>query len=241
MTQEYQVEARHFLGYPLAGILQVVRVGNATVPSAMEHADHHIRLLVFLQVIHPIPCTCSHLLESQAAPDGFVQPVGDGRGNHTQDGNLHTLTFQDGIRSHIRLIGFGVNDIGSQHRTFHLTDPFVIDGMSCLHIMVAEGLCVIPHVVDDRSCDVGFVRLDAIIVIADGLTLKDVTVVDEDDVLAIFLPKTVDVSTDSSQTALQGFTLHKAIGKEMSMHVSGFDDSELNGLCLRCHRQGKQQ
>ena len=117
MSEEHHVEAWHLLCYTQRGILLIFGSDNTAILTAVEDTDDYIRLLFLLDNLHPFTGTGHHILKLHSAPEILCQPVRNSWGQHTENGNLHTLTVQDDIRLHIRLTGLGINDVGTQHRT----------------------------------------------------------------------------------------------------------------------------
>ena len=158
MSEEDDVEARHLACHPFRCILlDAVVSRDASFTSAVEESQNEVGMFHLFNIFHPLACRLDHLLKCQSFPQTLVQPQGDGGCEQAQYGNLHAVTHDDGVGEHVGTSCLGVNDIGTQHRTLHILNPFVIDGMSCFHIVVAEGLCVVVHVVDYLCRNVGFV------------------------------------------------------------------------------------
>ena len=151
----------------------------------MEQADDQVGFLFLFQNLHPFAGACYHFFEAESFPQVLMQPVRDGGCEHSQYGNLYTVTLEYGVRSHIRLACLDVNDIGTQRGTVQVFYPFVVNGMPCLYVMIAKGLGVVLQVVDDCCGDIGLVRLDIVGVVASGLSLKDIAVIHQNQVLPI--------------------------------------------------------
>ena len=113
VTEEHHVETWHFFCYTQGGILLVFRGDNATILTAVENANHHVGLLRFLDVLHPLSGAGYHVFKLKSAPEILCQPVRNSWCQHAEHGNLHTLSVQDDIRLHVGLAGLGVDDVGT--------------------------------------------------------------------------------------------------------------------------------
>ena len=123
-----------------------------------------------------------------AAPQVFLQPVGNGWSKHAENGNPHPLSFHYGVRFQIRFAGIVVYYIGSEYGAIDFFDPFVIDLVSGFDIMIADGLCVILHVVYGMYGSIRYFRVGVVAVEAGGLSLQYVSVVEQHNVAFVFLP-----------------------------------------------------
>ena len=193
VTEEYQIESRNLLCHLLCCIFLVFLGLDAAVPTAMEETDHNIRVFLLLQLLHPVLGRSYHVLKAETAPEVFCQPVRDGRSNHAQDGNLHTLAVEDDIRFHVRSLGLGVDDIGTDHRTVEFLDPLVVNRMTGLNVVITKGLCVILQVVYHICCHVSFLRSDIIIIVAGRLSLQDISVFQQDEIILVGLAERIHV------------------------------------------------
>ena len=167
----------------------------------MEQADNQVWLLVLLHVSDPFAGTGRHLLELHALPYLLVQPTGNSGRQHADDAYLHTVLYMDAVRFHavidvgrisLAVLASLLHDVGAYHRTAHLTNPFVVHLVSGFHVMVAEGLYIVLHVVDHPGGQVLLVRRYEVCPVRAGLALQNVAVVYQQQVLAIFLPLPVD-------------------------------------------------
>ena len=172
----------------------------------------------------------------QAAPDVLREPVGNGWCDHSENGNLHSLSVQDGVGGHVGLARCRIDDVGPQHRAIHLVDPLVVAGVSRLNVMIAESLGIVLHIVDDIGSHIGRGGIDVVEVVARGLSLQDVAIVDKDDVVAKFLAQTVYVSTNASQRSALGLASDEVVREERTVHITGFNDAQAYSLILfLCH------
>ena len=176
VTEEYQVESRNLLCHLLCCIFLVFFGLDASVPTAMEETDHNIRVFLLLQLFHPVLGRSHHVLKAETAPEVFCQPVRDGRSNHAQDGNLHTL-----------------DDVGTDHRTVEFLDPLVVNRMTGLNIVITKGLCVILQVVYHICCHVSFLCSDVVVIIAGRLSLQDISVFQQDEIILVGLAERIHV------------------------------------------------
>ena len=74
--------------------------------------------------------------------------------------------------------------------------------MPCLHIVVADSLGIVFHVVDDFCGNVFFVLGNIVRPITGWLSLKDITIVNEQDVFTILLAQFVDIRVDANHCTL---------------------------------------
>ena len=157
----------------------------------MEETEDKVGALYFLDILHPFLSAADHLFKLDALPDVLCEPVGDGRGEHADDGNLDAIDVVDRVRLEARVdvfgvgrpVGAGMDDVGAQQWTAHLTDPLVVNLMARLDIVVAYGLCIVLHIVDDPGSEVLVLRHHVVGPINAGLALKDVAIVDEQQIL----------------------------------------------------------
>ena len=198
VSEEHQVESRNLLCHLQCCIFLVFLGLDAAVPTAMEETDHNIRVFLLLQLFHPVLGRSHHVLKAETAPEVFCQPVRDGRSNHAEDGNLHTLAVEDDIRFHVRSLGFGVDDVGTDHRTVEFLDPLVVNRMTGLNVVITKGLCVILQVVDHICRHVAFVGGDVVVIVASWLTLQDVAVLQQDQVVLVAQSEGVHVGGHTS-------------------------------------------
>ena len=154
----------------------------------MEKTEEQIRLFVFLNILHPFLGAADHLFELDTFPYGPVKPVWDGGSDHAEDNNLRTSNIMNGVgvQTGINVFGIGLtvrmfffDDIGAQQWTTYLTNPFVVDLMAWLNVVVSHRFSVILHVVDDLCCQVLILWHHVIRPIDTGLTLQNISVVDE--------------------------------------------------------------
>ena len=123
----------------------------------MEESEDKVWLLHILNIFHPFFCAAGHLLKLHTFPDRLVQPIGNSGCQHADDADLHTVDVVSGVglQSCIDTLGIGLAilvfllyDVGSQQRTAHLADPFVVDLMSGFDVVIAYGLSIVFHIVD---------------------------------------------------------------------------------------------
>ena len=150
----------------------------------MEETDHNIRVFLFLQLLHPVLGRSHHVLKAETAPEVFCQPVRDGRSNHAQDGNLHTLTVEDDIRFHVRSLGLGVDDVGTDHRTVEFLNPVVI--------------------------------------IAGRLSLQDISVFQQDEIILVGLAERIHVWRNTSERTSLRLAVDEIVREEGTVYVTGF-------------------
>ena len=139
-------------------------------------------------MFHPFSCRLGHLFKVHAAPQLFLQPVWYGRSKHAEHGNPHSLAFHDGVWRQVRLVSGVVYNVGSEYRAVDLLYPFVVNLVSGFHVMVANGLCVILHVVYGMCSRIWYSRVGIVAVEAGGLSLQNIPVVEQHDVAVGFFP-----------------------------------------------------
>ena len=159
----------------------------------MEDANHHVWLLVLLDMFHPFAGAGHHVLEMETAPEILCQPVRNSWSQHAEHGNLHTLAVQDNVWLDIRLASLSINDVGAQNWAVQLLDPLVVDCMAGLYIVITERLCIIFHVVDYIRSHVACLGVHIIIIIAGRLSLQNVSIFQEDYIVLIPLTEVVYV------------------------------------------------
>ena len=106
--------------------------------------------------------------------------------------------------------------------------------MTRLYVVVAKGLGVVLHVVDDLCGNIGFFRLDEVGIVACWLSLQNVAILQQDDVVAIALALALDIRTDTSHRSLHGTTLGEVVRKERSVNVGGLYQSDCQSFPF-CH------
>ena len=94
--------------------------------------------------------------------------------------------------------------------------------------MVAYGLGVIPHVVDDACCQILVLGHHEIRPVDARLTLQDVAVVYQQQVVAVLLAFFINISIGAHQSPFQGLPLRKVPGEEMPVYVAGLYHLQLH-------------
>ncbi len=105
--------------------------------------------------------------------------------------------------------------------------------MTGLYIVITESLGIILHIVDYISCHIASLGVDIIIEIAGRLSLKDIAILQEDDIVLIGLNRL------HKRHACQGSCLRFTInanpyGKKETMNITCLNHSEFDGALL-CH------
>ena len=177
VSEEDDVETRHLLGHLCREVLFALRGADAAVLAAVEESDEYVRLLLLVDIVYPLAGTGHHVLKLQSAPHRLFQPEGDGGRNHAQHGHLCLAYFVNRVGGQVGQSRLFHQDVGTQKRTTHFANPFVVDGVPRLHVVVAHGLHIILHVVDDLGGYVRLFRLYEVGIVAGGLSLQDVAVV----------------------------------------------------------------
>ena len=214
VTEKDEVEARHLTRHFLGGVLLIGRRRDTARLSRMEESDDNIGFLLLFHDFHPALGCRHHLVETQPAPDVLRQPVGNGGGEHAEDSNAASVALDDGVRLQIRRARGCVDDVGTEHGTFDGSDPFVVDPVPGFHIVVADRLRVIAEIVDDLCGDVRLCGVDEIGVVAHGLSLEDVAVVEEQHVLAILFTQFVHIAAHARHASGFRFAVEQVVGEE---------------------------
>ena len=171
MTKENKVKTRNLTRYYQRCILHSA-IGDDTAFSAtMEQTNDNVWFLVLLYIFHPFASCFNHIIETHTAPNLWLQPVRNSWCEHTDNSYLNTIFVQNSIRLHIRLVSLGVNNIGTKHRTLHLTNPFVEHSVSWFNIMVTHALCIIVKIVNYLSSNILILGIDIVIEITCRLSL----------------------------------------------------------------------
>ena len=205
----------------------------------MEQTYQQVGLLLFLDVFHPFAGTCRHLLELHTLPYLLVQPTGNGRCQHAYDAYLHTVSDKGSVglqvavdvpwHSLVRLAAL-LYDVGAQQRTAYLAHPLVVHLMARLHVVVANGFNIIFHVVDDAGSQIHLVRRYEVRPVHAGLSLHNVAIVYQQQVLPILLAFLFNIGISASQRPVDGLTLHEVPWKEIAMHVTRLYHLQTDGL-----------
>ena len=115
--------------------------------------------------------------------------------------------------------------------------------MTRFHIVVAEGLGIVLQVVDDLCSDVGFVSLDVVGIIAGGLSLQNVAIVQQNQAVAVGLALALEVGADTRHRSLHRAALREVIWEESPVDVRGFYQSDGYSLALlghSCHADAQE-
>ena len=107
--------------------------------------------------------------------------------------------------------------------------------MTCLYVVVAKGLGVVLQVVDNLCGDIRLVSLDKISLVAGGLSLQNVAILQQDDVVAIALALALEVGADTCHCPLHGTALGEVVRKESSVHIGGFYQSDSHSFSFGHH------
>ena len=184
---------------------------------------------MLLDISHPLARALHHVVEAQSLPQLFTQPARNGIGKHADDSYAHPASLDDGIRLEIGLLCACVDDICAQHGAACLANPFVIHAMSRLDVVVAYGLGIIAHIVDHLGGHIGYFGLHIVAIVAGGLSLQDVSRIEQNQTVSILLSQLLDVCAHACQRAGLRLAVDEVVGKETTVYVSGLDDSEFYG------------
>jgi len=219
----------HFGRFIFNGIVQTV-----SFRSRMEQTNQNVRMFLFLDFLYPFFRTSPHAFKTQPAPQLFGQPGRYGRSNHAEDGNLHPVPFHHLIRLQIRTTCLNIDNVGTQHRKLTLFHPTVVHGVPSFHIVVTHVAHIVTHIVQHGGAYMHRGSIHIIIVIGHRLSLKNITVIHQDDILPVLFPLLLHVGRHTSQAALHLFILNKIIRKITTMHITGFQKFQCHGLTVGC-------
>ena len=241
VSEEDDVEAGHLSGHRSRRVLLIVLSDDASVLARVEQAEDQVGALLLLDILHPFLGAAYHLLKLHALPYRLVQPVGDSGRQHADHADLHPVLIVHGVglypridvlRIGLAVLGALLHDVRTEQRTAYLSDPLVIHLVARLDIVVAHGLCVVAHIVDHAGREVLVVGHHVVRPVHAGLSLHDVAVVDQQQVVAILCAFLLNIGIGAHERSFQRRLLHEVIGEEMAVNVAGLNHFQLNGLGL---------
>ena len=235
VTEENQVEARHFFCNLDRGVFIIFGSLNASVFSAVEEADDNIRFFILLKIFHPFAGVYYHIFKFQSAPEILREPVWNGRSEHSQDCHLHALAVQDEIRLNVWLACRSADDVGTKNWAIEFFYPFVVNWMTRFNIMIAKHLRIILHVVDHIGSHVSSLCVYIIIIIAGRLSLQNIAILQEDEVILVVFSQIVDVGRNARQGSCFRLTVDEIVREERAVHIACLYHSQFYGTLL-CHR-----
>ena len=165
-------------------------------------------------------CRCCHFFKAHALPQVLGKPIGDCRCKKSQNCNLYSVLAYHLVRAQIGLAVVGSYYVCTKYRAFYLVYPLVIYRMSGLHIMISYGLCIVAKIVYDLCRNVCNVILHIVEVVARGLSLQYVAVIQHDEVVSVFFSHHAGVCTKSCQRAFCLLALYEVVRKEASVYVT---------------------
>ena len=146
----------------------------------MKQTDDEVGVFLFFYDANPLLCAFTNVVESQSFPHALRHPVRNGRGDESDDGNLHAAAVEHGVRLEVRLLGFDVNGIGTEDRKVAVVDELVEDVVPSFNVVISDN----SDIVADKIADVGHLvalrRTNEIEIIGSGFTLQHVTSINED-------------------------------------------------------------
>ena len=104
--------------------------------------------------------------------------------------------------------------------------------MAWLDIMVTYSLCIVLHVVDDRSGKVLIFWHHIVRPIDAGLSLQNIAVVDQQQMVAIRCAFLFNICVCTGERTLNGLTLHEVVREEVTVNVAGLNHFHSNSLGL---------
>ena len=241
VPHQYDIESRHILRYVERSVLVVFARHFESLLSGMEQADHQIRVLFFTDNLHPFACRLFHIIETQSFPQIFREPCRDGRGNHSQYHDLHALTFQHFVRSQMGLSRRCIYDVGTQHWEVTSGDPTVENGTSRFHVMVTHVAGIILHIIHHFRAKMGRHRIYIIIVIGSGLSLQNIAVIQQYQILLILFALFLHERINPCETPLPFVAGYKIIRIIIAMYITCFYNLQFHHLFLRRNRQSEAE
>ena len=187
--------------------------------------------------------------EVHAAPEGLVQPgfhVGVGI---AEDEHLQPVFPEQGIRLEIGLAVVRADGVAGEEgdpRFPEIAGDAVVDRVAGFDVVVADRDGVIPHVSREARIEVGFLRIDVVVIVGGVVALEAVSRVDEQDV---FSPggaaDAVHVVLDGEKGRARG-TRHVVFVEPAAVDVVGREEAQVIGPVFRAagaekERGGKHQ
>ena len=238
------VEARDTLCHLHGSVFAVLAAQPLCLGAGVEQAYHDVGLLLVEQYGHPAACGLLHVVEAQSLPQVGAEPHGDGGGYHAENGHAHAVALEDGVGLEVRLAGGGVDDVGTEHGIAAVGGPAVEDAAAGLHVVVAHVACHAAHEVEHVGGNVYRRGVDEVVVVCRRLSLQDVAVVDQEEVVAILLPELPHVGVHTCQAATDGTAAVEVEGIETSVYVARLEHTQFHGALLYVsgrHRHHEKQ
>ena len=137
------------------------------------------------------------------------------------------------------LTSLGIDDIGSKHREGTVGHPTLEHGIARFDIVVAKVARIIAHEIKHVGHQVHRGGVYVVIIISGRLTLKDVTIVNEDDIVAIEVALLLHIGIDTRHAASHGSTIDEIVGEEATMYVCGLYELDLHCAVLSLQQCGE--
>ena len=129
--------------------------------------------------------------------------------------------------------GSSIHNIGTQYRKTAVTCPTVENGTAGLYVMVTHIAGIIPHEIHHLRCQMRGNGIYVIIIIGCGLSLQNVTIVQENQIFAISLTFLLHQSMHTCQTAGCLPAAYKVVGIVVSVYITGLYDFQFHFSFLR--------
>ena len=224
------IEAWHLASHLFRSVLRVTVGSDASIDAGMEYTDNDVRLLFFLHVGNPLTGRGLDVNKLQFAPQFARKPVGDGRSEHADESNLHTVALNDFIRRNEIMVCTLYHNVGAQDREVSIEDVALVSGAAGFYFVVAKGADFAAHVVEHLVCEVDVRYGNGVIVIRCGLPLNDVAVIDIDEAVAPRGTLLAQIALHPRQAA-SGWTVgYKIVRIEIGVNVRCADDAEFHFL-----------
>ncbi len=129
--------------------------------------------------------------------------------------------------------GSSIHNIGTQYRKTAVTCPTVENGTAGLYVMVTHITGIIPHEIHHLRCQMRGNGIYVIIIIGCGLSLQNVTIVQENQIFAISLTFFLHQSMHTCQTAGCLPAAYKVVGIVVAVYITGLYDFQFHLSFLR--------
>ena len=144
---------------------------------------HNIRILLFAHRLHPFASRLLDVVESESSPQVFRQPCRDCRRKKTNYRHLHAVAVENRVGWKIRFSRSRVDNVCAENRKIALADPTVVDRMASLHVVVSHVTRIVAQIVHHRRRHKGCSRVEEIVVVYGRLSLQNVAVVEQQQVV----------------------------------------------------------
>ena len=226
VTKEDDVDALDLPGNGQSFVFAIRRSDNAALKSTVKQSHDEVGVLVVVDEFYPILAALNDVVDAQAAVDARSKPVGDGRRQHAQHSNFHAFLVQYRVGFHIGGARCSVHNVGTQHGAFHLAHPLVVHGVSWLNVVVAHRLGIIAQVIHDLRRNILLGGVHIVVVVADGLPLQNIAIVEQYKAVAQCGAQRVDIGAKSGYRACPWLAGDEVIWEKTPVHVTCLEQSD---------------